>query len=98
MAYFTSSGMRRTKGFQAPLQANWFDCGVFTLLFIRHLCYGCLNARGVPLEYRFDMKELKGRVAGDLCGTRLALVEELIVYSNRKKLEHMKGADEVEVI
>ena len=44
------------------------------------------------------MKELKGRVAGDLCGTRLALVEELIVYSNRKKLEHMKGADEVEVI
>lgn len=86
--------LRSTERYQVPFQANWFDCGIFTLLFIRHLCHGYLNANGVPLEYRFDMGELKGQMAGDLCGARLALVEELLIYSNRKEPECMKVVDD----
>lgn len=46
------------------------------------------------------MEDLMGRVAGDLCGTRLALVEELLRYAKRKEPEHVGqgNADEPIVV
>lgn len=45
------------------------------------------------------MKDPKGRVAGDLCGTRLALAEELLDYAERKEPErkNVGAADVIEI-
>lgn len=56
--------------------------------------YGSLNAEGVPLQYRFDMQILEGRVAGDLGGTRLALVEEALSTARRKEPECIEISDD----
>lgn len=61
------------------MQNNRSDCGVFALLYLLHLRYGEINHVRVPVSFRMETEGvLAGKVAGDLLGVRLALVEMVL--------------------
>ncbi|KAL1711453.1 hypothetical protein EV715DRAFT_278457 [Schizophyllum commune] len=70
-------------GTDVPQQPNAFDCGVFSLLFMRHLTLSSnLNSETVPLQLHFPRAELQG----DANGPRLAILEEILEKSSHVKV------------
>lgn len=59
--------------FQVPFQNNTFDCGVFTVIFARHLCKAAsINHSSILHEWIIQEKEINMDVF------RLKLIEELV--------------------
>ncbi|TRM67294.1 hypothetical protein BD626DRAFT_566292 [Schizophyllum amplum] len=57
-----------------PQQPNHNDCGVYMLMYIRHLCFGdSIDGPKVPLRYRFP----RGSDKRSAQGARLMLLEDL---------------------
>ena len=59
---------------QLPQQANGSDCGVFMLIFLRHLTV-CdkINGPEIPVQYRFP----PAHIQGDHLGGRLILLGDI---------------------